>query len=387
MKIVGLLFLSLIFGQHCYSQDTYNNRLAEILTEIRHLDYFENGVVILNDSMGYGSMYPYWTASEVFYENDGVAFKRGTTYRALVDNLGKNPATSPDAWELIHGPHPYLFLRDSADVQDLIRLTRADHPYFRTYALAALASRKAVNVYPIVVNNLGDTTKVNHMSGDYGYMLYPADLMLWHTLADFSTAQKDTLEDLILKKHTHLKTLEDILLYIKPTPDRYPYVRAIAHKGAFGNAALVALARYKKPEDIVLIRTGFNDKSYYAGYKPFFMAIESFPHNAFKNDLISLKREINMNHNLSSYQYYFAALAAYRDKDCLQALEEFIHQPIDSGSYRAAENRIDNLRLILIALKNHPARIYDPLIRTIEGQLPKGISLDFYRGFYTAWDY
>lgn len=47
---------------------------------------------------------------------------------------------------------------------------------------------------------------------------------------------------------------------------------------------------------------------------------------------------------MRGYKYYFAALAAYRDKDSLKVFEEFLNQPTDSGVHRAAENRLVNLR-------------------------------------------
>ncbi len=389
MKRLNLIVVSIVVCLSCSSQDKYHQRLGEVITEIRQLTEFDNGMVTCTDSSGYGSMYPYWTVSREFYKDDIVAFQRGTAYRALIDNSGKNPATSPNEWLMVHGSHPYLFLRDSARLEDLMELVKSDHAYIRVYSFAALVHRKAGNLYQMVVNNLGDTTKIEQFTSDYGYTVYPADLMLWYTAADFSTAQKDALKEMMLTKHSHLTSLEEILLFLKPTPERYPYVRQIAIKGAFGDAALIALARYKKPEDIELIRTGFKETGYYSGHKIFFIAIESFPDDAFKNDLISSKREIMMNYDMSGYKYYFKALAAYRDQDCVKVFEELVNQPHDENVHRSSENRIGNLMLMLNALKGSDNKMYRHLINKIEGEISKGTPSETYYDdeLKSVWDY
>lgn len=374
----------------CYSQDNYNARFRQRLEDIRALTYFDNGVVVYDDSSGYGSTFPYWTPELDFYEDDIVTFKGGMSYRALIDNKGKKPGTSPKEWALVDGPHPYLYLRDSAGTQDLVQLLTSDHPYIRVYAFGALVSRNFDKQFQIVVDNLADTSRIDQMTSDYGYTVFPADLMLWYTIRNFDSSKKDVLRKLILTRYSHLITLEEILFFHKPMPEDYQYVRQIAQGDTFKKFGIIALSRYKKQEDIELIREGLKENDYYSGYKVIFMATESFPDAVFKKDLIEYKKEIKMDFDMSGYRYYFYSLAKYKDNECLKVLEEFVNQPVEKDNpYNSANNRVRNLRLILQGLKKYHISLYDALINKIEAQIPKSGPEDFYdyRLEDSPWNY
>ena len=148
----GFTIILFLIVQSCYSQDNYNARLNQKLADIRALTYFDNGVVVYSDSMGYGSDYPFWESDLAFYQADITTFKGGTAYRALVDNKGKDPSISAKEWALVHGPHPYLYLRDSVAIQDLVQLLTSDHPYIRVYAFGALVNKNFDKNFQVVVD-------------------------------------------------------------------------------------------------------------------------------------------------------------------------------------------------------------------------------------------
>lgn len=374
----------------CYSQDSYSITLSRRLEEIRKSDYFDNSVVVLDKETGYGSNFPYWTATAEFYADDIVIFEGGMEYRALVDSRGKNPCTSPKEWQRISRVRPYLFLRDTAKVNDLKELLFSDHPYIRIYALAALAYRKSENLFQVVLDNLNDTTRIEHITSDVGYTVFPADLMLWHTVNTLNIEQRNIIAKLLLTKYTHLNTLEEVLLYHKPIPEDYQYVREIATKGICGKFGLIALSKYQKSEDVELIRNGFAMNDYYAGYKVFFIAIENLPDKSFKNNLIEYRSEIKKGHDVTGYEYYFNSLAIFKDLDCLRILEEFVDAEGDKKRLlKLSYYRDENLSAIYQALKKYYIPMYDSLIKKIELQVSDKAILQRYnhRLELSPWNY
>ncbi len=178
MRYTTLLLLFLTYGQ-CLSQSTYSHRLSTRIEQIKRLEVYNNKVVINIDSVEHHDLsFPYWKERDTYYQDDLVRYKY-CLYRVLTDSTkGYRPDTARADWALSEPPHPYLFLRDTARLDDLRTLMRDKHPYIRSYTFGALSFRKADNLYSLIVDNLGDTTRMLEYSGDAGLNAYPADLMI-----------------------------------------------------------------------------------------------------------------------------------------------------------------------------------------------------------------
>jgi hypothetical protein len=363
-RIATMITFSLLFSLHCHSQDDYSFKLAARLDSIRSLDNFNNTVAFYDDTLSHGMGFPNWTATQHFYEDEMVWFKH-CLYVAVANSTGKRPDTSTEDWQLVHGPHPFLFLRDTARTEDLKELLNSAHPFIRIYAFAALAKRGHANLFPIVVENLSDTSRITYFTDDYGEDGYAADLMLWYSIPSFTPAQKDTLKKLVLTQYTHLNTLDIILLFHKPDVDEYKYVKAIVQQGIGEEFGFVALAKYKRDEDIELIRSGFRADDSYKGF--FFLAIESFPHKSFMHDLIQFSK--GKGSYMAENTYFIRALAAYKNRDCLEILADYARQKVESNINPDAAAFVKERRLIRIyqALKKHYTPMYDHLINEIKG--------------------
>lgn len=257
--------------------------------------------------------------------------------------------------------HPYQFLRDTAQTEDLIKLLNDDNPFVRTYVFAALSKRK-LDLFPILIEHLSDTTTFYTSEDDYGYLSSPADMMLQYISNELTIHQKDSIANLILSKYHNLKTTKEILLFHKPTPEHYKYIKEIAKSGHQEKFALVALSRYQKTDDLELIKAGFRMTDYYSGYKVFFMAIEEFNHQDFKDELIKYKSSINKGFDNQGHDYYFNALAKYHDPECLNVIAEFVNVE----NYRMEVYKMNNLRMLWRALKKYNFTEYQPLIKKIE---------------------
>lgn len=194
----------------CYPQLSYEELLANRLSEIKELTYFNNNVVSYKYGIGFSS-WDRWEKNIQYYEYDVVLGSKGRHYRALVDNKGKIPDNSPDVWvqEIFH--HPYYFLRDTARTEDLKKLLVNENSYIKTYAFAALASRQHPGLYEVVIENLGDKSQISQLTEDYGYDVHPADLMITYILNYLSEHEKKNLLVLIETDYPHLQDAKNIL--------------------------------------------------------------------------------------------------------------------------------------------------------------------------------
>jgi hypothetical protein len=192
------------WGQ-CLSQSSYQDRLHARLEQIKSLDLYDNTVVVnVIDSVDYHDLsYPYWSPNDTYYEDDMVRYKY-CHYAALKDGPRGKPDTSKADWKLVRGPHPFLFLRDTATVADLEKLALDKHAYIKTYAFAALSYRKVDNLMPLIVANMGDITKMDEFTGDVEDSAYPADMMIEYELYRLSRTDKRKLRDFIIWPHKHL---------------------------------------------------------------------------------------------------------------------------------------------------------------------------------------
>ncbi len=204
-------FFILLLMVGCSTEDSYRLTLQKRIEEIRSEQYYDNSVVVLDESSGYGSDWPVWDASEKYYKGDVARTPRAMFYEAIQDSKGQDPTESPEYWTLnrFASHRPYLFLRDTAHVEDLLMLTSADHPYLRAYALGALAHRGYDSLFQLILRNLGDTTRVSEMTGDDGSDAFVSELILSYAMDKFNAIEKDSIRTLIRVKYDYLKAVID----------------------------------------------------------------------------------------------------------------------------------------------------------------------------------
>lgn len=119
MRLLTLILLGLCCGQCNRYRENDRNVLSTRLDQIKKLSHYDDKVVGGIDSVEYNDMsFPYWNLIDAFYRGDIARFKY-CQYVASQDNVGQRPDTSKVSWRLTNGPHPYLYLRDTARVEDL----------------------------------------------------------------------------------------------------------------------------------------------------------------------------------------------------------------------------------------------------------------------------
>ncbi|MGN6440175.1 MAG: hypothetical protein ACTHMM_26845 [Agriterribacter sp.] len=150
--------------------------------------------------------------------------------------------------------------------KEIVQLSRCEHPVLRAMAFREMLDRNSFNHFDIVMNNLTDTAIVATDAGEFGiwYRRISDDILqkaLWKT----EEAKNKTIEK-VLTKHNYLRAAYLILLQIEPQEKYYTFIkematrpRRLSYEGyelEFDDIelALFGLARFKKPEDIVVIR-------------------------------------------------------------------------------------------------------------------------------------
>jgi hypothetical protein len=363
------LTITLLTSISCLAQLDYKTKFAARVKEISELNQVNAGVVF-SEGFEHSDWTP-WSPDRNFYTDDIVDHK-GCLFRATSDSKGKDPFISRKEWTIYRGLHPYIFLRDTAKIEDLRALLKTENLFVRIYTVAALAQRRQDDLYPFVRSHLGDTTQIDQYSSDYGYAVRPADLMLWFTMDQFTVAQKDELKRLIIKDYRHLDCLRQVLMYFNGHPDDYAIIREILREGSMYGFGLIALAKYCRVEDFETIRMGFSmDGDYLKGSFDFCKAIENCPNNFFKQNLLDSKRNYDNN--------YAFALAAFKDPDCLKVLEEMSN---DRSGFRAVERAA----VVYYALKKHYHPMYDKLIAELEKRRGKA-DWQWYGRSRSRWDY
>lgn len=148
---------------------------------------------------------------------------------------------------------------------EIKQLSQSEHPVLRATALREMMHRKSFDQFEIIMHHLDDTAIVPTDAGEFGTWFrkvsdYILDEATWE-----SQEQKNKTIDLVLKRHNYLTSAYIILLKIEPQEKYYPFIKDMAtrprrlsdgYELGFGDIeyALFGLAKYKKMEDVQLIK-------------------------------------------------------------------------------------------------------------------------------------
>lgn len=157
-------------------------------------------------------------------------------------------------------------VRNMMTDKEVIQLSRCEHPVLRAMAFREMLHRKSFNHFDVVMNNLADTAVVLTDAGEFGIWDRRISDDIVQTALWKTEEQKDKTIERVLTKHNYLRAAYLILLQIEPQEKYYPFIKDMATRPKllseegyelnFGDIefALFGLARFKKPEDIALIK-------------------------------------------------------------------------------------------------------------------------------------
>ena len=161
---------------------------------------------------------------------------------------------------------------ESITDDELIRLSQSENPILRATALREILERNPFNHFDIVMNHLGDTAIVATDNGEFGIKLETvSDYLIGRS--SWETAQeRDMTIEFVLTKHNHLSSAFYILTSIEAQEKYYQFIKDMATRprrldryesyelGFYDiEYALYGLAKFKKSEDIQLIKNKLLD--------------------------------------------------------------------------------------------------------------------------------
>lgn len=157
-------------------------------------------------------------------------------------------------------------LRHMATDNELIQLSQSEHPVLRASAFREILHRTSFNHFDILMNHLTDTAFVETDAGEFGiWTRTVSDDILQEANWNTEDAKSKTVEE-VLTKHNYLRSAYIILENLEPQQKYYSFIKQMAtrprrlsddgYELAFGDIeyALYGLAKFKKPEDIKLIK-------------------------------------------------------------------------------------------------------------------------------------
>jgi hypothetical protein len=151
--------------------------------------------------------------------------------------------------------------------EELVRLGRSEHPILRAAAFREMLERKSFNHFDIIIDHLDDTALVFIDAGEFGiWDRTVSDDILQGAGWKTQEAKNKTVEQ-VLAKHNYLWSAYIILKELEPQEKYYPFIKDMAtrprrlsqyegYELGFGDIeyALYGLAKYKKKEDVQIIK-------------------------------------------------------------------------------------------------------------------------------------
>jgi hypothetical protein len=182
----------------------------------------------------------------------------------------------------------YISLKEKATSEELITLTDHNNGVVRCYSFQALATRKDINIFPILIKHLTDTTIITTFQGciissqsvgDYFLeVVTPQYIDLEaYKLTDFERHKVDSI--LIFDKSIRLSAKSEVLRKLKPKHKYYNRVCEIVIEENDNNG-LIALSKFQNQQDKDFIIERLNSNKTYIQYFGL-QAVKYFPDTSF----------------------------------------------------------------------------------------------------------
>jgi len=149
---------------------------------------------------------------------------------------------------------------------ELILLSKSENPILRATSLEEMLDRKSFDDFNIVMDHLDDTAIVATDQGEFGiWFKTVTDHIILEAAWETYPSRSKTIEE-VLTKHNYLRSAYIILDQLAPQEKYYPYIKDMASRPrqlsdegyelGFDDIeyALYGLAKFKKPNDIKIIK-------------------------------------------------------------------------------------------------------------------------------------
>ena len=243
-------------------------------------------------------------------------------------------------------------LKEIACKEELIELTNHSNGVVQCYAFWALSYDSSVDLFPIVFNHINDTKLVNTQFDCFGGQEMVGDFFI--SVAEFDSIQRAKLDSILIYSDSKLYARSNAIYRAKPIESLYTKVRELFIKDN-DQSALVALAKYRKTEDIQLIlnNRAEDDENFYT-YK----AIQEFPHEDFipllEQDLIKILDKTA--HSIALWKQLYKAIATFKNQKAVELLS------VPFKQVRHKDMREYHINCVYNAIQEDISEIYDSLL-------------------------
>lgn len=200
--------------------------------------------------------------------------------------------------------------------KELVRLASSEHPILRAEALLMMVNRENEDYSDIFMSHLSDTANVIGDGGEFGYTYKNvSDLFLekynWRTEKERNKAVEE-----VVMNHNYLSLAYKVLLDFGSDEKYYKIIKEMTQRKRRYDYeldyALLALARFKKKEDVPLIKRVMMDNVRFLDNISFWL-IKEFPDDSYWEVVYRYAE-----------RYYLSNSSYYDDMD-YEKSNEFIH--------------------------------------------------------------
>ena len=182
-----------------------------------------------------------------------------------------------------------LYIQKNATDKELVLLSRSEQPILRAIALSAMMDRPSFDHFSVIMDHLDDTAMVALDAGEWGFWRRTVSDYLVERCGKWKTeADRARTIDAILLHHDYLRAAYTALPKVELSAAYYPHIRNMVQRDrdyAEIEYALYALARYKKKEDIQLIKDIIFRNNGWRMTETSFGLIKDFPDTAYMETL------------------------------------------------------------------------------------------------------
>ncbi|MDJ1499200.1 hypothetical protein [Xanthocytophaga agilis] len=256
------------------------------------------------------------------------------------------------------------YIREHATQEELLQIIQSKNSVLRAIGFDILVARKDSSLFSQVLTHLSDTATVEIWSDDVAYMYNVADYVIDKSLHKLTQIQKDSLANLLLYQYSRLQNTFYMLEFLPPQEQHYRAIRQLAQipfDGCNQERVLIALARYKKIQDIELLSSIYGKEDQHCWFG-IFRSIEQFPEPAFFPVLQThLEQVVSKNAPFISddIEIYCRAVAAYQNAEVLQLLETILQKNYSGNGKKH----------VFQALHKHLCPIYQHLYNQLKPQM------------------
>jgi hypothetical protein len=273
-----------------------------------------------------------------------------------------------------------LYIKTHATDEQITRLSQAENPMLRAIALREMIRRPGFNHFNVIMSHLDDTAMIAWDAGEWGIKFCSvSDDMVsngkWKTKADH-----DRTADEIIRKHDYLAAAYAAMDFMPLKPNYYPHLKVMVLRDLpFQRIeeALLALAKYKKKEDIPEIKLLLMENVWEMSFISFGL-MQNIPDTAYLEILTKyyprrFYNKICRDRLVETGTTYIYTLASYKTERCAQILaamlarKPFIPCVADTNTIKDA---------VLRAIWDNPCPAYEKMRNQISAVMHEKLRRD-----------